>query len=120
MASQVTYTASPDTLVLPNVDLGNIRKIKTGQVELNNVNGEPIILKQSYWPTIYTLSYRFNNLCPLDLLAVIDFLATTLGKQITLTDHEGLGWLGVITTPQAELTNLYSETVTIDFEGNRS
>ena len=119
--SQIVFTASDaGSLSLMGVELGNIEQIKTGQVEQSNLGGEVLILKQSYWPTIYKLSYRFNNMhdCygPLD---VVEFLAASVGQIITLLDHTGKYWAGCITTPQSELTINQRNSIVIDFEGSK-
>jgi len=118
MASQITFSADAGDLTIPYVELGNIEQIKNGQVEQSNVSGEVLILKQSYWPTIYKLSYRFNNIseCPSDL-EIIEYLATSVGQEITLTDHTGVDWIGCITTPVSELTKNSIHSINIDFEG---
>ncbi|MEK0336322.1 MAG: hypothetical protein QQN41_02685 [Nitrosopumilus sp.] len=117
--SQIIFTASDaGSLYLENIELGNIEQIKTGQIEQSNLGGEVSILKQSYWPTIYRLSYRLNNIddCPSDR-EIIEYLASSVGQVITLLDHTGIYWSGCITTPQSELTINQKHSIVIDFEG---
>ena len=119
--SEIVFTATDaGSLSLINVELGNIEQMKNGQIEQSNLGGEVSVLKQSYWPTIYRLSYRLNNISdcygPLD---VIEFLASSIGQLITLLDHTGKYWVGCITTPQAELTVNHRKSIVIDFEGSK-
>lgn len=117
--SHITFTATDaGVLSLYGVELGNIEQIKNGQEEQANLGGEVSILKQSYWPTVYRLSYRFNNIndCP-ESLAIVEYLASSVGQLITLLDHTGEYWVGCITTPQAELTVNHRKSIVIDFEG---
>lgn len=119
--SQIIFTATDaGRLALSNVELGDIEQIKNGQIEQSNLGGEISILRQSYWPTIYRLSYRFNNLsdCP-NTLEIIEFLASSVGQIITLLDHTGRYWSGCITTPQSELTENQRKSIVIDFEGTK-
>lgn len=119
--SQIVFTTTDaGSLSLMNVELGNIEQIKTGQIEQTNLGGEVSVLRQSYWPTIYRLSYRFNNIsdCPEDL-AIVEYLASSVGQLTTLLDHMGVYWVGCITTPQSELTVNHRKSIVIDFEGNK-
>lgn len=117
--SQIVFTSTDaGTLSLMGIELGNIEQIKTGQIEQSNLGGEVSVLKQSYWPTIYRLSYRFNRIlvCPFNL-EIIEYLAASVGQVTTLLDHMGIYWAGCITTPQSELTINQKHSIVIDFEG---
>lgn len=117
--SQIVFTSSDaGILTLLHVELSNIEQIKSGQVEQTNLGGEVSILKQSYWPTIYRLSYRFNTItgCPFNL-EIIEYLAASVGQVTTLLDHTGIYWAGCIITPQSELTINQKHNIVIDFEG---
>lgn len=119
--SQIVFTASDaGELSLTGIELGNIEQIKTGQIEQSNLGGEVSVLRQNYWPTIYRLSYRLNNIddCPSDL-EIIEFLASSVGQIMTLKDHTGKYWAGCITTPQSELTVNHQQSIVIDFEGTK-
>lgn len=119
MSDIVLTSVVSGAITLTNVELGNTEQLINGQVDQPNLAGEVGVLKQSYWPTIYKLSYRLNKIRPCDSIDIISFLEATVGEEITLTDHAGIDWDGVITTPQAELSHGHSNSIVIDFEGNK-
>lgn len=115
--SQVTLTSTSTSIVLKRVELGNIEQVNTGQLEVTNVAGQARSLKQDYWPIIYKLQLRFNNIRSCDTLDIIQFLEDTLGQEINLIDLIEVKWVGIITSPQAEVTRNHSESFVLDFEG---
>lgn len=115
--SQITMSGDVASIVVKNVALGNIEQMKTGQKDRTNIAGEARPLKQSYWPTMYRLQLRFNHISQCNDIDVIQFLEDTVGQEIDLTDPRGVVWVGVITSPQAEITRHHTDSFTLDFEG---
>ena len=118
VTSQITLTSAIyGSIILTNIEMGNNQQLINGQVEQSNIAGEVSVLKQSYWPSINKLYFRLNNIRPCDNLDIILFFENTIGEQLTLIDHAGIEWIGVIVTPQTELTLNHSNSIALEFEG---
>lgn len=117
VVSQITLESATESITIKRVELGNVEQLNTGQSDRANLAGQARPLKQDYWPTIYSLQLRFNNIRPCDNQEVVQFLEDTVGQEIDLTDPSGLVWVGIITTPQAEITENRSHSFALDFEG---
>lgn len=117
--STVTYVCGVDSLTLRAPKVGDNDTRKYQQIIRETQGGSLRGYRKSNWPKTKTLSYTFEDLCESNADEILEFLAASLGKEVTLTDYYGRDWVGVITTPDAQYTEagIGLGTITIDFEG---
>lgn len=81
--------------------------------------GRLVVYSDPMWPHVRTLAVTIIGLSESDVDALHDFMESTLGQEIGLTDWEGRLWKGVITNPNEAATQDGRDrwTVTFEFEG---
>jgi hypothetical protein len=52
------------------------------------------------WPKVKQLEFQFIGLTEDEGQELLDFIETSLGKEVKLRDWEGQEWLGVITSTE--------------------
>lgn len=100
--STFTLTFGVTTLVLPTPLFGNREEVHTQAVNRRNVGGEPIIYRDEDWPKYEIFRYTFDTLTLEQRDALIAFIKLSLGKPVTVLDHENREYSGLILNPQNE------------------
>lgn len=118
----LAYSPYSITLVVP--ELGDEDRIEHQRINRKNRGGETIIYHDPEWPVIEVLNFEFQNLTQTQVKTLLDFVQVTLGRTITLTDHNNVGWEGIIINPDFEATCVRERgcggfTVPLQFEGVR-
>lgn len=98
----LTYNSKSLTLKIP--EIGDSDKIDVKRVQEQTRGGDLIIFRDPIWSKTETLKYKLVSLTRLKAQALLGFFTDTIGLSIQLTDHQGVVWDGIITTPQAEIT----------------
>lgn len=107
------------TLVLKNPAFGNTDVIGFSLIDRETRGGDRIIYGDQDWPSTRTLNLQLEHVCETDLADLLEFLNTTLGKEIGLADWEGRDWVGIIATPDTEIVQRVSGySVAIVFFGD--
>ena len=98
-----------DVTSLPTISLGalNIRSPIFGnkdsyhreRINTHNRGNELIIFGPTYWPKDATTELQFDTLTIEQAKALSTFVDTNLGKMVTIVDHEGNSFTGMIITP---------------------
>ena len=107
------------TVVLRNPEFGNLDRLTFSRINRKTRGGTLVIFGDPRWPKVQTLQVRFTWLNTQQAADLLIFLRTSLGKEIGLLDYEDRQWRGIITTPDAEISNPNRDdySVGFDFEG---
>ncbi len=97
----LTYGSTTLTLKIP--EIGDSDKIGVKRVQEQTRGGDLIIFRDPIWSITETLKYKFVNLTRSRSQELLRFFRDTIGLSIQLTDHQGVVWDGIITTPDAEV-----------------
>lgn len=116
----LSYGSTTLTLKIP--EIGDSDKIDVRRVQEQTRGGDLIIFRDPIWSITETLKYKFINLTRLRSQELLAFFRDTIGLSVQLTDHQGIVWNGIITTPQADVicnndNNCGSYEVEFEFQG---
>lgn len=84
------------TVALKSPELGNSEGARIDTTIRRSMNGTPYSFVSPNNKRI--LNYNFQKLSRRQVRAFYDFMATSHGKNVSLTDHENVKWFGTITT----------------------
>ena len=87
-----------DVIYLRGPELGNVDQFNTQRINRESRGGYLIIYRDFYWPRTKTMRFSFTGLTEQEGQEVLDFVETSVGKEVKLRDWEGREWLGVITS----------------------
>lgn len=116
----LTYPPMSPThmLTLDNPSFGNTDSVQYTRIDRVTRGGERKIYTDSTWGKVETLRFTKSNVCLLTAEQIVDFINTSLGKEINLLDWEGRNWRGVIVEPDTDVTeDAGGHEVIITFEG---
>lgn len=99
----VILTLGSLSVTLDVPDFGNSHEIEVARINRISRAGTLQVFRDSIWPETEVLNFRFNKLSEAKAQSFMQFVAETLGKEITMTDHEGVVWNGIIMNPDAEI-----------------
>ena len=107
------------TLELRAPVFGNRDRLSAQRINRLTRGGELKIYADPQWPNNHTLVMEFTALTDQQVEAYLQFVATTLGKEIKLTDHEGRDWQGVLTVPDEPVVrnSRKNNSASLVFEG---
>jgi hypothetical protein len=119
----LTYGSSVLSLCIP--DFGDKWEIEDVRINREVRGGERIIFRDPTWPQTEKLTFKLSNLSQFQVKAALGFIQDTLGLTITLTDHYGDTWEGIIINPDTEAEqnvransdNCPAFSMEIDFQG---
>lgn len=101
----ITLTKGTLSLQLRNPDFGDRESIEVRRINRKTRGGDLVMYRDPAWPKYATYTYSFSYLSQDDLYKLIEFMKSTLGQEITITDYEGRVLSNcIITTPTEELT----------------
>lgn len=100
----VVLTGAGRTITLRVPEFGNTDSIELSRIQRNSRAGDLIIWRHPSWPKAEKWKYSFQNLSERQSKDFLAFIDATLGQEITLTDHEGVSWSGIIVTPEAPVS----------------
>ena len=114
----VIYTCGALVLDLPSPDFENKESFNNNRVNRQSRGGDQFIATRDYWPKSKTYEMTWSWLTYAKRQEVQRFIHNTLGQGMTLTDHEGRNYNGVINNPDAAFTESGHEknSVSIHFE----
>jgi hypothetical protein len=95
-------------VILPSPEFNNANRISVTRIQTETRGGDEILFRDPNWPTDEELAWTFTNLTDTQKDALVAFIATSLGKDIHVTDYEGLVWRAVITNPETEFVQDYA------------
>ena len=116
VAGKIALTLGATTVHLRFPDFGDTDSYDTFRISRKSRGGDLQIFQDPMWPTTEVLSFKFSFLDPTDVSALIDFLKTSAGQNITLLDHFGRTWHGFIITPAGDVVNDKRTTSTAAFK----
>jgi hypothetical protein len=116
------WSVPTNTVTLRGPDLGNKDRLEFQRIKRETRGGTLIVWADPMWPKNERLVLSFSGLTEVEGQALLDFIYSTLGKEIGLIDWEGNWWRVVTMTPSEALTRNSRENLSInlDFEITRS
>jgi hypothetical protein len=114
------YVSPSVSLTLRNPAFGDKDRLGFNRINRVTRGGTLIVFSDPKWPKTETLSVQVDGLTQRQANDVIDFLRSSLGKEIGLLDWENRQWRGVIITPDARITHVGKGdlSVAFDFQGS--
>lgn len=110
------YTSPTTTLTLRNPSFGDKDRLTYTRINRMTRGGTLIVYSDTKWPKLQTLAVQVDNLSPKQASDLISFLRTSLGKEIGLLDWENRQWRGIVTTPDAQVTNTSKNDLSVSFQ----
>lgn len=98
-AATVLLQFEATTLTLPSPEFGNGETLEFTRINRKTRGGDLMVFRDNTWPKDDVLSFNFERLTEQQSQDLLRFLAHSLGKDITLTDHESRKWIGYVLTP---------------------
>lgn len=121
----IPTTSTPDhiTLTYQGLELqlrrpifGNMERLNFSKINRrirgNNLN----LYRDNTWPKFKRLVFDFEHLTQDKVREAQYFFHVSLGKDISIIDFQGLGWLGFIVTPEIEIIQQTRSGFNISFE----
>lgn len=114
------------TVVLPNPDLRDHAKVERGQGFKAAMSGK--LYGRAPSPRPKSMTWTFSSLTRLKAHEVIDFVASSAGKDVRLIDSSDVSWIVRITKPVLDVTTTgrgigagvqESCSLTIELEGEK-
>jgi len=92
--------APTHTLTLRGPELGNRDRLSPHRINRETRGGTLTVFADPQWPKVKQLEFQFIGLTENEGQDLLDFIETSLGKEVKLRDWEGQEWLGVITSTE--------------------
>lgn len=104
-------------ITVPNSQLGNTETLQSNAIIRENRGLQPISFKSADWPVNVLSKYSLKTMNLTERTNIMNFLIVSAGQEITLTDHDGVVWIGVVITPIPEvITTQDNCSYDIEFE----
>lgn len=116
----VTLTYGTLSVTLRNPDFGNRESVQLRRINRKSRGGDLQIMRKANWPQTNIFEYQISNLKEEEKQAFLNFVRTSLGQQITMTDYEGRSWTGFILTPNEEAAEQGRKNNVIKFQFQRT
>lgn len=102
-----------------SMNYGDIDRLAFDRIVRETRGGTLHVYADPIWPKTESLLFSISSIRRAKAYEVLDFLVAHLGREITLTTHEGRQWVGFVTNPNEAVTEdrPNSYTITIEFEG---
>lgn len=117
---EVTLACGPLSVILRSPIFNNTQSIHQTRIQRESISGKLIIYRDQQWPQTETFHWSFEALTETQRDDFLDFIYSTLGLQVTVSDYEGRDWLGIISNPEVETSQVSrgcGYTVNLEFEG---
>lgn len=93
-------TTPTEVLTLRGPELGNRDRLSPQRINRETRGGTLTMYADPIWPKVKQLEFQFIGLTENEGQELLDFIETSLGKEVKLRDWEGQEWLGVITSTE--------------------
>ncbi len=125
LPTDVTFSLGSESITLKIPEIGDVDKLDITRVQEQTRGGDLIIYRDPVWSVTETLKMKFINLTRGLSDQFLHFMMDTIGQQITMVDWQGVTWLGIITTPDAQRNclgdnNCGTYEIEIEFQGNKA
>jgi hypothetical protein len=101
---------------LRSPDFNNSVKLEENRISRYSRGGDIVVFRDNMWPEKRIFHWSFSYLNREKIEEVKSLFKESLGKNITIVDHENNSWEGVILTPGAAGVETEKNNFTIDFE----
>lgn len=97
--NQVDLTYSSTTITLPAPQFDNVTEINLTRINRETRDKTLKVFSDSLWPEVERFEWTFIGLSLTQRDNLIAFIKLTLGKPITVVDHETRTWTCIIIHP---------------------
>lgn len=111
----VTLTFGTKTITLRDPDFGNGEKLDFTKITRRTANGDLVVYRDSAWPSSDILNLTFSYLSQKQVQDLLSFIDVSLGQNVTYVDNEARSWIGIITTPAADVSQPAREGFSAQF-----
>lgn len=109
------------TLILRNPELNNAERFQFARINRTTRGGDLKIFSDPTWPKQETLKVQIEALTSAQKDSLVSFFEDNIGLEIGLLDDENRQWKGIITQPDADITDVSGNdctySVIFEFEG---
>jgi hypothetical protein len=126
MGQKIQLNFGALSLVLSVPAFGDTDSNEQTRINRETRNGDLIIFHDPQWPVIEKLTYKLPYLSQIQCKQYLSFIHTSLGQNVTLIDHNNIGWVGIIVNPDAAVTQTGRNDIgcggfetELQFEGSR-
>ncbi len=99
----ISLTYDSTTINLRSPKFGNKDIANRNRLSKRSKGGDTIHYIHPLWPQQRELVYDFDTLTRTEAINLRDFIKLSLGRTVSLTDHEGRIWSGIISTPDVSI-----------------
>jgi len=99
---ETKFICGPIIIVLPSANFDSTEAFQYARVNRRTRGGDLVVYRAGYWPKSKVFNLKFNDLSNSQKSSLIMFFRLTLGQLMTINNHEGRSFSGVITSPEAE------------------
>ncbi len=115
------FVAPTTTLVLRNPELNNSERLQFARINRTTRGGDLKIFSDPTWPKQESLKVQIEALTSAQKDSLVSFFEDNIGLEIGLLDDENRQWKGIITQPDADITDVRGDgcsySVIFEFEG---
>ena len=115
------FVTPTTTLVLRNPELNNSERFQFARINRTTRGGDLKIFSDSTWPKQESLKVQIESLTTAQKDSLVTFFEDFIGLEIGLLDDEDRQWKGLITQPDADITDVNGDgctyAVIFEFEG---
>jgi hypothetical protein len=90
-----------NSLTLRTPNFGDRDRNHYARINRESRGGSLTIFRDPNWPTQRVLVMDFSGVKDTEIVGILTFLETTLGKKVGFRDWEGRLWYGIITNPES-------------------
>lgn len=113
------FTTPSLTLALRNPEFNNVERLSLTRISRITRGGTLVVFADTIWPKVKSLTLKIKVLTDTQRVDLLNFLDSSVGKEIGLLDHENRQWRGVILNPNTPLIQQHNcnHEVDLEFEG---
>ncbi len=113
------FVTPTTTLVLRNPEFGDTHELSFSRINRETRGGTLEVFADPQWPKTQVLNLTIEALTEAETNSFLAFLGVSLGQEIGLLDWYNRQWRGIITTPDANVTDAGNcrKSINFEFEG---
>jgi len=109
-------------ITIPNAQLQDTTTYQSNAIIRENRGLAPISYKDAEWPVNIIRKFSIQTMTLAERTALLNVLIADAANEVTIVDHDGYTWVGIVTTPIPELVTMCDDCsydVEFEFLGRR-
>jgi hypothetical protein len=94
----------------------NAERMHYSRISRRTSGNELDVYRDPIWPKFQRLAFDFEHLTEKQVKDAAYFFSHSVGKDISIVDHQGIGWVGFVTTPESEIIQGTRSGFNLSFE----